>query len=75
MSERYNSRRVKREWVAALASGAHIRDPRDEVEKQAAFERRQTLKKLEGNTRSIPLCTHNAPWLDCRVCSKPRNKP
>lgn len=75
MSERYNPRRLKREWAARLAAGERPRDPRQrEIERQAEFERRQSLRRLTGAHVVVP-CNHGVPWLDCLVCSTPRSKP
>jgi len=30
---------------------------------------------LSQRERHVVRCHHNMPWLDCRICSKPRSKP
>lgn len=73
MTERYNPRRLKRDWVTRLAAGEKPRDQRqDAIERQAAFENR-VRSQVEG-ARSVVHCRHDVPWLDCRVCSKPRSR-
>lgn len=76
MSNRYNPRKLKRDWTARLAAGEKPRDPRQAaIDDQAAFERRQAIRALAGTPRADLLCIHNTPWLDCRICSKPRSAP
>lgn len=71
MSDRYDVRKLKRDWAARLAAGEKPRSPRsDAIERQTAFEQR-TRARLIG-ARVVVNCNHNVPWLDCRVCSKPR---
>ena len=76
MSERYNPRKLKREWAARIAAGEKPHDPRQRaIDDQTAFERRAAIFQLRDAPRADILCTHNTPWLDCRICSKPRSKP
>jgi len=76
VSERYNPKKLKRQWAAQIAAGARPVDPRQqEIDRQADFERRQALRQLRGAPRADTLCTHNTPWMSCTICSKPRSKP
>ena len=76
MSERYDPKKLKREWAARIAAGEKPQDPRQrEIDRQADFERRQAIGQLRGAPRADVLCTHNTPWLSCTICSKPRSKP
>ena len=76
MSDRYNAKRLRREWAARLASGEKPRDLRqDAIDAQAAFERRQAVRVVAGSPRADLLCSHGVPWLDCRACSTPRSRP
>ena len=76
MSERYNARRLRREWEARVASGEKPRDPRqNEIDAQAAFERRRARRTVAGSPRADLLCSHGVPWLDCLACSTPRSRP
>jgi hypothetical protein len=76
MSERYNPRKLKRDWIAELGNGAKPRDAKqDAIAAQATYDRHQTLAKLRGEIAVVALCRHDQPWLDCTLCSKPRSKP
>ena len=75
MSERYDVRKLKREWLARLAAGEKPIDPQDaSIRAQHEFEMRRRVEKLEGS-RKIVDCHHGVPWLECRECSKPRRRP
>jgi len=73
MSERYDPKKLKREWAAQIAAGAKPIDPKQqEIDRQADFERRQAIRQLRGAPRADILCRlHNAPWMTCTLCSKP----
>lgn len=71
MSERYNTKRLKREVVGRafdLKANAAAEAAREEERKL-----REVIKKLRGGA-VVVLCMHNSPWLQCRLCSKPRTK-
>lgn len=76
MSERYNPRKLKRDWVARLAAGEKPIDARKHaIESQEDFERRRALRSLRGEIRDVVNCRHDMPWLNCTLCSKPRSRP
>lgn len=76
MSERYNPRKLKREWIARLAAGERPLTTADRIReesiRQTEFEQRMRARTLRG-APVVVHCNHGMSWLDCRICSKPRS--
>lgn len=71
MSERYNTRKLKREVAArGFDQKAH---QAAEAAREEERKLRDVMQKLSGGA-VVVLCMHDVPWLQCRICSKPRSK-